>query len=107
MATPISALALITARSALATSGRRSSSCEGTLTGTCGSAGTPSTAASANSEGGTPISTAMACSSWARWYLRSMAWASVLFSWVRAWVTSDLGTMPAWYWFSVSFNARA
>ncbi|MCY1288432.1 hypothetical protein D9M70_374720 [compost metagenome] len=100
------ALADITRRSAAAMSGRRSSSAEGTPTGTFGKAGTRSSAARAKSAGGTPTSTAMACSSCARWYSRSMDWAWVLFSWVRAWVTSDLGTMPALYWFSVRRSER-
>ncbi|MNF55406.1 hypothetical protein D3C84_368640 [compost metagenome] len=71
-----------------------------------GSAGTLSTSARLNSEGGRPTSTAMAFSSWARWYLRSMAWAWVLFNWVVAWATSARVTMPALYWFSVRVRAR-
>ncbi|MCY1238530.1 hypothetical protein D9M72_512720 [compost metagenome] len=93
-------------RSAEATSGRRSSSCDGSRAGTLGSAGTLSTSARLNSAGGTPTSTAMAFSSCARWYLRSIAWASVLLSWVVAWATSARVTMPALYWFSVNFSAR-
>ncbi|MNZ97038.1 hypothetical protein D3C78_1162600 [compost metagenome] len=104
--TPIRALAAITRRSAAETSGRRSSSCDGSTAGRSGSFGISSTAARLNCAGGWPTSTAMACSSWARWYFRSMACASVLFSWVRAWATSALVTMPALYWFSVSFSAR-
>ena len=94
-------------RSALAMSGRRSSSCDGNASGTAGSAGTLSRTAMLSSLGATPINTAMACSRWARCHSRSMAWARVLCSWVRAWLTSDFGTMPAWYWFSVNCSERA
>ena len=96
----------MTLRSAEATSGRRSSNWLGTRAGTAGRLGMPSTSARLKADGGSPISTAMAFSSCARWYFRSMAWASVLLSWVVAWATSARVTMPARNWFSVSFRAR-
>ncbi|CFM98321.1 Uncharacterised protein [Bordetella pertussis] len=49
----------------------------------------------AKREGACPISTAMACSNWPRCQSRSMDWARVFSSWVRATATSDLPTTPA------------
>ncbi len=62
-ATPICALAAATLRSASATSGRLSSSCEGIPGGTVGTSARMGAALCENPEGLWPISTAMACSS--------------------------------------------
>ncbi|MNR05431.1 hypothetical protein D3C85_1214630 [compost metagenome] len=101
------ALADITLRSALAMSGRRSSSCEGKASGTCGSAGMSLLSARANSAGALPSSTAIAFSSCARCHTRSIRSAWVLFSWVCAWATASLPETPARYWFSVIFSERS
>ena len=65
-ATPIPAFAAAIRRSAAAISGRRSNSADGTPSGTLGSSSRYGAAGSANSAGGLPISTAIACSSRAR-----------------------------------------
>src|SRR5689334_12514013 len=64
--TPIWALAAATRRSAAAISGRRSSSCEGIPSGIAGGVALNATTGIAKSAGALPISSAMACSNWAR-----------------------------------------
>ncbi|MNP15258.1 hypothetical protein D3C76_1076100 [compost metagenome] len=100
------ALAAMTERSAEAMSGRRSSSCEGRLSGTSGKAGIVCVSARLNSAGGKPISTAMAFSNCARCQIRSTMSASVPLSCVWAWATASLPETPARYWFSVIFSER-
>ncbi|MNS73077.1 hypothetical protein D3C72_1065060 [compost metagenome] len=65
-ATPIRALAAAICRSAAAMSGRRSSSSDGRPAGTATGAVSKGRAASVNCAGGTPVSTASACSWLAR-----------------------------------------
>ncbi|MNH17225.1 hypothetical protein D3C79_768880 [compost metagenome] len=101
------ALAAITLRSAEAMSGRRSSSCDGRLTGICGKAGMLLLSARANSAGALPSSTAMAFSNCARCQTRSIRSAWVVLSWVRAWATASGPETPARYWFSVMRNERS
>eukprot|EP01022_Parablepharisma_sp_SALTPOND_P004192 TRINITY_DN118_c0_g1_i1.p1 TRINITY_DN118_c0_g1~~TRINITY_DN118_c0_g1_i1.p1 ORF type:complete len:1977 (+),score=693.89 TRINITY_DN118_c0_g1_i1:34526-40456(+) len=106
LATPILALAAATRRSAAATSGRRSSSIEGRPCGTGGATAVNGAFGKEKVEGVLPTSRAMACSTWARVTPLSSAEAWADFSWVCAWITSDLATMPAAYWFWVSWQER-
>ena len=82
-------------------SGRRSSSAEGSPAGITGTASTKSVGAIVSSAGGTPISTAIACSSCARITPTAIAWAWVLCSWASACDTSDWAAVPAAYWLRV------
>ncbi|MNN68547.1 hypothetical protein D3C81_1842670 [compost metagenome] len=107
MATPISALAAMTERSAAAMSGRRSSNCDGNASGMAGNAGMSVVAARLKSAGALPISTAMAFSNWARCQARSTRSAWVPRNWVCAWATASLPETPARYWFSVIFSERS
>src|SRR5438067_10856919 len=65
-ATPMAALAWAMVRSAAATSGLRSSSCEGKPRGTAGGAASRGRTGTENVDGLAPVSTAIACSYWAR-----------------------------------------
>ena len=94
MATPICALAAATRRSAAATSGRRCSSSDGTPTGMLGGGEASGVAGSENADGGWPISSAMACSSWLRCTPTSIAWACALLSWASACTTSTCEATP-------------
>ena len=85
-------------------SGRRSNNAEGRPGGIVGSVGTAETTAIVSSAGGLPISTAIACSNWARKMPVAIACARVFSSWVRACATSEAETMPASYWFCVIRN---
>ena len=91
---PMAAFAAATRRSAAATSGRRSSKVEGTPTGTLGSGSAAVDGGSAKPAGGTPISSAMACSIWARATPRSIDCAFTLRTCVSAWATSTAVAMP-------------
>ncbi len=100
-ATPICALAAAIRRSAAAMSGRRCNSADGSPAGIAGSPGGPAAGAIVSSAGGLPISTAIACSNWARKTPTAISWARVLSSWVWACATSEAATIPALYWFWV------
>ncbi|MNE42511.1 hypothetical protein D3C80_1366380 [compost metagenome] len=101
------ALAAITLRSAEAMSGRRSSNCDGKLSGIGGSAGIRLLSARAKSAGGLPSNTAMAFSNCARCQIRSIRSAWVVLSWVRAWATASGPATPARYWFSFIRSERS
>ena len=103
---PICSLAADTRRSAAAMSGRRCSSVDGTPTGTSGTVGAHWVGASVKSAGALPIRTAIACSSWARWFARPRSSLWVFCSWVWAWYTSECGAMPASKRFWVIFRTR-
>jgi hypothetical protein len=94
MATPICALAAATRRSAAATSGRRWSSSDGRPMGMSGGASAGGAAARLNVEAGRPTSSAMACSSWARWTPTSMYCARVVSSCASACATSTREATP-------------
>ena len=96
-ATPIRALAAAMRRSAAAISGRRSRMWDGTPTGTAGGAVVAGRGAGGREKpaGGSPVSTAMACSSSARCTPTSIAVAWVVLSWVSAWTTSTREATPA------------
>jgi len=53
------------------------------------------------SEGGRPISVAMALTYCTRVSRTAMAWASMVCTWVCAVITSERAATPAAYWFSV------
>ena len=95
-------------RSAAAMSGRRSSSSDGTrdrdVAETRRRAGC---GAIESSDGGLPISTAIACSSCARWTVASSTCACVDASCASACATSPRATMPAAYWLRVSCSERS
>ena len=98
---PIAALAAAIRRSAAAISGRRSSKLDGSPAGISGRAGSPGAGAMLSSDGGLPISAAIAFSSWPRWIATAIARARVLSTVVRACATSAAETRPALYWFWV------
>ena len=78
-------------------SGRRSSNSEGTPTGISGGVPARGVAGMEKSEAGFPISTAIACSSCARWTPTLMSWACVVLSWVSACSTSASESTPWLY----------
>ena len=91
-------------RSAAAMSGRRSSSAEGTATGTCGGAPASSRRSMVTSAGGRPVRIAMACSYWARATPRSVSCARAVLNWASACATSAPLATPAVSRILVSFR---
>ncbi len=100
-ATPMRSLCAWTRRSAWATSGRRSSRSLGIPTGTAGGLRPMPATGIDTSEGGRPIRVAMAFTYCTRVSRTAIAWASMVWTWVCAVITSERAATPAAYWFSV------
>ena len=77
-------------------SGRRSSSCDGSIIGTSGGVGSAAFFESSSADGGRPSSTAIACASWARVDRVSSSCACAERSCVCACSTSLRAATPLW-----------